>query len=89
LQLSFLVKENIISIENGDDGLPLVRVVNSKNADGNESAQAFCSIDVSFCEVSTECYVLMISILRISLQKMAKHYNLREPMLKRLLVNES
>ncbi|XP_016928743.2 uncharacterized protein Nse4 [Drosophila suzukii] len=71
LQLSFLVKENIISIENGDDGLPLVRVVNSKNADGNESAQAICSIDVSFCE------------------KMAKHYNLREPMLKRLPANES
>nr|AAY84979.1 IP09447p [Drosophila melanogaster] len=70
LQLSFLVKENYISIENGEDGLPLVRVVNSKSVEGNAPAQAICSIDVSFCE------------------KMVKHYNLHEPMLKRLPVSE-
>ncbi|EDX04550.1 GD23706 [Drosophila simulans] len=70
LQLSFLVKENYISIENGEDGLPLVRVVNSKSVEGNAPAQAICSIDVSFCE------------------KMVKHYNLHEPMLKRLPVSD-
>ncbi|XP_016975969.2 non-structural maintenance of chromosome element 4 [Drosophila rhopaloa] len=71
LQISFLVKENYISVENGEDGLPLVHVVNSKRVEGNESAQAICSIDVTFCE------------------KMAKYYNLREPMLKRLQADES
>ncbi|EDV59034.2 EP300-interacting inhibitor of differentiation 3 [Drosophila erecta] len=71
LQLSFLVKENYISIENGEDGLPLVRVVNSRSVEENEPAQAICSIDVSFCE------------------KMVDHYNIREPMLKRLPVSES
>ncbi|KAI8042366.1 uncharacterized protein LOC128261362 [Drosophila gunungcola] len=71
LQLSFLVKENLISVENGEDGLPLVHVVSSKRVEGNEPAQAICSIDVSFCE------------------KMAKHYDLSEPMLKRLQINES
>eukprot|EP00099_Drosophila_melanogaster_P003118 NP_001162938.1 Non-SMC element 4, isoform C [Drosophila melanogaster] len=70
LQLSFLVKENYISIENGEDGLPLVRVVNSKSVEGNAPSQAICSIDVTFCE------------------KMVKHYNLHEPMLKRLPVSE-
>ncbi|XP_017075081.2 LOW QUALITY PROTEIN: non-structural maintenance of chromosome element 4 [Drosophila eugracilis] len=71
LQVSFLVKENFISIENGEDGLPLVHVVNLNDAEERESAQAICSIDVSFCE------------------KMAKHYNLHEPMLKRLPVDDS
>ncbi|XP_033171679.1 uncharacterized protein LOC117148417 [Drosophila mauritiana] len=70
LQLSFLVKENYISIENGEDGLPLVRVVNSKSVEGKAPAQAICSIDVSFCE------------------KMVQHYNLHEPMLKRLPVSD-
>ncbi|XP_017042916.1 non-structural maintenance of chromosome element 4 [Drosophila ficusphila] len=71
LQLSFLAKEKYIAIENGDDGLPLVNVVNSKSSEDNEPAQAICSIDVSFCE------------------KMVKHYNLREPMLKKLQNDES
>lgn len=55
LQVSFLVKENMIAIENGgDDGLPLVYIVpNPKGLAENESAQAICSIDVSFCEVCT------------------------------------
>ncbi|KAH8410575.1 hypothetical protein KR009_003814, partial [Drosophila setifemur] len=51
LQLSFLVKENLINIKNGDDGLPLVSVsANQKRPHKNESAQAICSIDVSFCQ---------------------------------------
>ncbi|KAH8246739.1 hypothetical protein KR038_002768, partial [Drosophila bunnanda] len=52
LQVSFLVKENMIGIKNGsDDGLPLVYVVaNPKGLADSESSQAICSLDVSFCE---------------------------------------
>ncbi|KAH8281804.1 hypothetical protein KR054_003089, partial [Drosophila jambulina] len=52
LQVSFLVKENMISIENGrDDGLPLVNIVsNPKGLADVEAAQAICSLDVAYCE---------------------------------------
>ncbi|KAH8341582.1 hypothetical protein KR059_010629 [Drosophila kikkawai] len=55
LQVSFLVKENIIAIKNGsDDGLPLVYVVaNPKALANNEASQAICSLDVSYCKVCT------------------------------------
>ncbi|KAH8389447.1 EP300-interacting inhibitor of differentiation 3 [Drosophila serrata] len=68
LQVSFLVKENMIGIKNGsDDGLPLVYVVdNHKALADKDPSQAICSLDVSFCE------------------KMINHYKIQEPMLKRL-----
>ncbi|KAH8328532.1 hypothetical protein KR067_010555 [Drosophila pandora] len=72
LQVSFLVKENYIAVENGDDGLPLVRVVANPKAPGQaEPAQAICSIDVAYCN------------------KMAQHYNISQPMLKKLHVPDS
>ncbi|KAH8248524.1 hypothetical protein KR032_000325, partial [Drosophila birchii] len=51
LQVSFLVKENLITIINGsDDGLPVVSLVANPEALNNEPSQAICSLDVSFCE---------------------------------------
>ncbi|KAH8287903.1 hypothetical protein KR018_006957 [Drosophila ironensis] len=67
LHLSFLIREQCVSIKNGEDGLPVVDVVAKPKAPGQEEpAQAICSIDVAYCE------------------KMAQHYKIHEPMLKKL-----
>ncbi|XP_001357397.3 uncharacterized protein Nse4 [Drosophila pseudoobscura] len=72
LNISFLVQENMIYIEPGNDNLPQIRTVaNPRNLSTNGSAQAICAIDVNFC------------------QKMVKHYNIQEPMLKRLEKDDS
>lgn len=64
LQVSFLVKENYIAVENGDDGLPLVRVVANPKAPGQaEPAQAICSIDVAYCNVCILRYILDMPLL--------------------------
>ncbi|KAH8306734.1 hypothetical protein KR044_011617 [Drosophila immigrans] len=94
LIISFLVKENMISIENGNDGFPYV-TVNSMPKESSivESNQAICNLDVELCKVSAACYHLAylnntnfdIHIL----QKYAKYYNIKEPMLSRGNLNEN
>lgn len=90
LQVSFLVKENYIAVENGEDGLPLVRVVaNPKTPGQAEPAQAICSIDVAYCNVCVLKYIFGMLLLIIILQKMAQHYNISQPMLKKLHVPDN
>ncbi|XP_034128625.1 uncharacterized protein LOC117584005 isoform X1 [Drosophila guanche] len=73
LNVSFLVQENMVHIEPGNDNLPQIRcAANPRTLSTNgSSAQAICTIDVDFC------------------QKMVKHYNIQEPMLKRLEKHDS
>lgn len=72
LIISFLVKENLVAIADGTDGLPHVLVnTGSKEASTDVSNQAICRLDVELCE------------------KYAKHYNIKEPMLKRADLDEN
>ncbi|XP_017098822.2 uncharacterized protein Nse4 [Drosophila bipectinata] len=65
LQVSFLVKENYIAVENGADGLPLVRVVPNHKAPGQaESSQAICSIDVAYCNKMVKHYSIHQPLLK-------------------------
>ncbi|KAH8333148.1 hypothetical protein KR074_007929 [Drosophila pseudoananassae] len=89
LQVSFLVKENYIAVENGEDGLPLVRIVpNPKTLGQAESSQAICSIDVAYCNVCI-LYVFKMLLFMFVLQKMAHHYSIHQPLLKKQHVPDS
>ncbi|XP_064554307.1 uncharacterized protein Nse4 [Drosophila montana] len=67
LIISFLVKENLISLENGADGLPQVRInSNSKESATNESCQAICCLDVELCEKYAKYYNITEPLLKRS-----------------------
>ncbi|XP_068150613.1 uncharacterized protein Nse4 [Drosophila tropicalis] len=68
LQVSFLIKENMIALSNDDDGYPQVHVVANERSEllQAEAQQAICQLDVKFCK------------------EMEKRYNIKEPLLKRL-----
>jgi len=71
LIISFLVKENLVSIVDGTDGLPHVIVnTGSKEASTDVSNQAICRLDVELCEVRNKTqhisYLLTISYLILS-----------------------
>lgn len=54
LIISFLVKENLISIEDGTDGLPHVTVNTVQQVSTmDDSNQAICRLDVELCQVRT------------------------------------
>lgn len=56
LIVSFLIKENLLLMENGADGLPQVKLnSNPKENAASESFQAICRLDVELCEVLKHC----------------------------------
>lgn len=53
LIVSFLLKENLISLEKGEDNLPQIRVTSSQvETVSEDSNQAICGLDVELCEVN-------------------------------------
>lgn len=53
LIVSFLLKENLISLERGEDDLPQIRVSSVQVETATEdSNQAICGLDVELCEVN-------------------------------------
>lgn len=55
LIISFLIKENLIWMENGADGLPQIKLNNSKESIASEPFQAICRLDLELCEVQKHC----------------------------------
>lgn len=50
--VSFLLKENLISLATGEDGLPQITVNTSQvESSSEDSNQSICGLDVELCEV--------------------------------------
>ncbi|ALC39279.1 CG13142 [Drosophila busckii] len=52
LLISFLVKEQLLHLDNADDGLPQISIVSSAIESNTESQQAICGLDMKLCEVN-------------------------------------
>lgn len=59
--VSFLLKENLISLATGEDGLPQITVNTSQvESSSEDSNQSICGLDVELCEVhSTQITFLL------------------------------
>ncbi|KAL7738938.1 hypothetical protein ACLKA6_016936 [Drosophila palustris] len=64
LIISFLVKENLISIENGTDGLPHVKVNTVQVSTTEDSNQDICCLDVELCEKYAKHYNITEPMLK-------------------------
>ncbi|XP_017858779.1 PREDICTED: non-structural maintenance of chromosome element 4 isoform X1 [Drosophila arizonae] len=64
LIISFLIKENLIWMENGADGLPQIKLNNSKESIASEPFQAICRLDLELCEKYAKYYNIKEPMLK-------------------------
>ncbi|XP_032595103.1 non-structural maintenance of chromosome element 4 isoform X2 [Drosophila grimshawi] len=65
LIISFLNKENLLTLEKGEDGLPQVRLnSNPQDSSENESYQAISTLDVDLCKKYAKHYDIVEPMLK-------------------------
>lgn len=61
--VSFLLKENLISLATGEDGLPQITVNTSQvESSSEDSNQSICGLDVELCEVHSMELTFLLNI---------------------------